>query len=187
MERKLNFEAEIEAIPGTTGSANSKSPIEAYIQGFEGIKRARLEEIYTLIKAEAPGATEKISYGMPTFYLYENLVHFAAQAKHLGFYPTPSGITAFEAELGSYQYSKGAIQFPYDKPLPDEIIRKIVRFRVSEARKMHGETILQNASLAALSTFQNEMAGEAGIAGFSSEEDVAAYTKKLCTQDGENN
>jgi len=139
--------------------APSESPIEAYIQGFEGIKRVKLEEIHALIREEASGATEKMSYGMPTFYLYENLVHFATQAKHMGFYPTPSGITAFEAELGSYRYSKGAIQFPYDEPLPKALIRKVVRFRLSEA----------------------------GIAGFSSEEDVVAYIKKLRTQDGENN
>lgn len=112
-----------------------KSPIETYIHGFEGEKRARLEEIYALIKAEAPDATEKISYGMPTFYLYENLVHFAAQARHLGFYPTPSGITAFEAELGSYKYSKGAIQFPYDEDLPRALIGKIVRLRVREVNE----------------------------------------------------
>jgi len=127
MEKEQKFEAMIKA--------NDLSPIEAYIQGFEGIKRARLEEIYALIKAEAPDATEKISYGMPTFYLYENLVHFAAQAKHLGFYPSPRGITAYEAELGGYKYSKGAVQFPYDTPLPEDLLRKIVRFRLHEVRK----------------------------------------------------
>ncbi len=114
-----------------------KSPIAAYIQGFEGVKRARLEEIYTLIKEEAFGATEKISYGMPTFYLKENLVHFAAQAKHLGFYPSPSGVSAFESELQTFAYSKGAIQFPYDQPLPEALIRKIARFRVEEVEKLH--------------------------------------------------
>ena len=112
---------------------SKKSPIAAYIEGFEGLRRTRLEEIYALIRAEAPGATEKISYEMPTFYLNGNLVHFAAQAKHLGFYPSPSGISAFEAELGPYAHSKGAIQFPYGQALPEALIRAIVRFRVQEA------------------------------------------------------
>lgn len=111
---------------------STRSPIAIYIEGFEGLKRTRLEEIYALIRAEAPGATEKISYEMPTFYLKGNLVHFAVQAKHLGFYPSPSGVSAFEAELGDYPHSKGAIQFPYDKSLPEALIRAIVRFRVKE-------------------------------------------------------
>lgn len=115
----------------------TKSPIARYIEGFDGQKRMRLEEIYALIKSEIPEATEKISYGMPTFYLKENLVHFAAQAKHLGFYPSPSGVSAFEAELGSYAYSKGAIQFPYTQPLPEALIRKILRFRKQEAMESH--------------------------------------------------
>ena len=137
MDKKLYFETKIKALgpKPLSPEAPGESPIEAYIQGFDGIKRTRLEEMYALIKAEAPGAMEKISYGMPTFYLYENLVHFAAQAKHLGFYPSPSGIAAFEAELGSYTYSKGAVQFPYEKPLPKDLVRKIVRFRVEEVKK----------------------------------------------------
>lgn len=113
-----------------------RSPIASYIKGFDGIKRTRLEEIYTLIKAEAPEALEKIAYGMPTFFLNENLVHFAAQARHLGFYPSSSGITAFEAELGPYSYSKGAVQFPYEESLPEALIRRMVRFRVEEASKI---------------------------------------------------
>ena len=113
-------------------SEPSQSLIAAYIKGFDGIKRTRLEEIYTLIKAEAPGAQEKISYDMPTFFLNENLVHFAAQAKHLGFYPTSSGIAAFEAELGPYCHSKGAVQFPYEEALPEALIRRMVRFRIQE-------------------------------------------------------
>lgn len=122
----------IEALgPKTPG----KSPIATYIEDFQGIKRTRLEKIYALIKSEAPRATEKLSYGMPTFYLHENLVHFAAQTKHLGFYPSSSGIAAYEAELGSFAYSKGAVQFPYDKDLPEALIRKMVRFRVQEVEE----------------------------------------------------
>ncbi len=69
---------------------------------------------------------------MPTFYLHGNLVHFAAYEHHIGFYPTPSGIAAFQDQLKKYKSSKGAVQFPIDKPLPLALIRKIVRYRVKE-------------------------------------------------------
>ena len=98
------------------------------IQGFGPL----LERLRTIIAQEAPEAIEKISYGMPTFYLHGNLVHFAAAKHHIGFYPTPSGVEAFKSELEGLKWSKGAIQFPYDAPLPEALIRKIVRFRVFE-------------------------------------------------------
>jgi len=69
---------------------------------------------------------------MPTFYFKGNLVHFAAFDRHIGFYPTPSGITTFQQELESYKTSKGAVQFPIDQPLPLKLIKKIVEFRVKE-------------------------------------------------------
>ena len=85
-----------------------------------------------LIRFAAPGAQEKISYQMPTFYLNGNLVHFAAYAKHIGFYPTPSGIEKFKRELSEYKHAKGSVQFPQGEPLPVDLIEKIVRFRVEE-------------------------------------------------------
>jgi uncharacterized protein YdhG (YjbR/CyaY superfamily) len=91
-----------------------------------------LQAIYKTIKQTAPEATEKISYGMPTFYLNGNLVHFAVYKNHIGFYPAPSGISNFLDELKPYKSSKGAIQFPIDKPLPLDLIRKITAFRVQE-------------------------------------------------------
>ena len=69
---------------------------------------------------------------MPTFYLHGNLVHFAAYNSHIGFYPAPSGLEAFRAQIGVYKNSKGAVQFPINKPIPYELIRDIVRFRVAE-------------------------------------------------------
>lgn len=72
---------------------------------------------------------------MPTFALHGNLVHFAAYPKHIGFYPTPSGINAFKDELSGYKGAKGSVQFPIDKPMPYELISKIVTFRVSENLK----------------------------------------------------
>ena len=91
-----------------------------------------LQELRQIIQESAPEATEKISYQMPTFYLNGNLVHFAVNKNHIGFYPAPSGIEAFEEALTPYKYSKGAIQFPFDKPIPYDLIRRIVKHRVEE-------------------------------------------------------
>lgn len=92
----------------------------------------KLNAIYQAIKETAPDATEKMSYGMPTFFFNGNLVHFAAYKNHIGFYPAPSGILNFIEELKPYKSSKGAIQFPLDKPLPIDLIRKITAFRLQE-------------------------------------------------------
>ncbi|CZR06847.1 iron chaperone [Trichococcus collinsii] len=109
--------------------------IDAYISRYDGDIQAILQEFRRVIKEEAPDATEKISYQMPTFYLNGNLVHFAVQKNHIGFYPAPSGVAAFKEELTEYKTSKGAIQFPLTKPIPYELVRRIVRFRVEEAKQ----------------------------------------------------
>lgn len=106
--------------------------IDEYIAQCDPAVRPQLERLRQIIREEAPTATEMIGYGMPTFYLKQNLVHFALAKKHIGFYPTPSAITAFEHELTPKAYSKGTIRFPLDQALPEELIRKIVRFRVAE-------------------------------------------------------
>ncbi len=106
--------------------------IDDYIAAFPKDIQKILEELRAAIKAAAPDAREKISYQMPTFDLKGNLVHFAAHTNHIGFYPQPSGIQAFMKELSIYQCSKGAVQFPLDKPLPLKLISRIVRFRVAE-------------------------------------------------------
>jgi uncharacterized protein YdhG (YjbR/CyaY superfamily) len=108
------------------------SSIDEYIAAFPEEIQKILEELRATIKSAASGAEEKISYQMPTFTLKGNLVHFAAHKKHIGFYPTPSGIRAFEQELSIYEASKGAIRFPIDRPLPLDLISKIVEFRVNE-------------------------------------------------------
>lgn len=94
----------------------------------------RLNALRQLIKKLVPDAVEKIAYRMPTFYLNGNLVHFAAHAEHIGFYPTPSSVVRFERELSKYKTSKGAIQFPLDEPMPIELVKKIVLFRAKENR-----------------------------------------------------
>jgi uncharacterized protein YdhG (YjbR/CyaY superfamily) len=106
--------------------------IDAYIAGFPPNIQERLRAVRAVVRAAAPDAVERIAYGMPTFALHGNLVHFGAFKNHLGFYPTPSGVEAFTAELAPYAQSKGAIQFPHNQPLPLELIDKIVRARVAE-------------------------------------------------------
>lgn len=108
------------------------SQIEEYIEKTDLGHQVKLRQIYKIIKDLVPLAEETISWGMPTFKLNGNLVHFADNKKHLGFYPSPSGIEMFETELINFKYSKGAIQFPYDKDLPIELIKKIVLFRIKE-------------------------------------------------------
>ena len=115
-------------------SAIKIETIDAYISRYDEDVQAILQEFRRVIKEEAPDATEKISYQMPTFYLNGNLVHFALQKNHIGFYPSPSGVAAFKEELTEYKTSKGAIQFPLTKPIPYELVRRIVRFRVEEAK-----------------------------------------------------
>ena len=109
--------------------------IDEYLATFPAEIQKKLEEVRATIKAAAPEALEKISYQMPTFYLHGNLVHFAAYKKHIGFYPAPSGVVAFENELSQYETSKGAIQFPLDEPIPLDLIRKITIYRVAENLK----------------------------------------------------
>jgi uncharacterized protein YdhG (YjbR/CyaY superfamily) len=107
--------------------------VDEYIAGFPREVQEILQQIRTTIKQVAPDAEEAIKYGIPTFVLNGNLVHFAAFKHHVGFYPTPSGIEAFKDELSRYQSAKGSVQFPIDEPMPLRLIEEIVRFRVKEA------------------------------------------------------
>ncbi|MGX7150399.1 iron chaperone [Enterococcus ureasiticus] len=109
--------------------------IEKYISNTPEDRHAKLQQLYTIIKQLIPEATEKMSYGMPTFYLNGNLVHFANAKNHIGFYPAPSAIEAFKLELAEFKTSKGAIQFPLDQELPVDLIKKIVLFRLEENAK----------------------------------------------------
>lgn len=112
--------------------ATKVTTIDQYIALFPQDVQERLNSLRQLILSLAPQATEKIGYGMPTFVLHENLVHFAAYEKHIGFYPCPSGITQFAAELSRYKGAKGSVQFPLTEPLPLELIGRMVQFRVDE-------------------------------------------------------
>jgi uncharacterized protein YdhG (YjbR/CyaY superfamily) len=109
--------------------------IDEYIASFPEDVQVKLQQMRAAIQVAAPQAQEKISYQMPTFFLHGNLVHFAAFKKHIGFYPTPSGIASFAKELAGYQNAKGSVQFPLDQPLPLALIGEMVKFRVAENLK----------------------------------------------------
>ncbi len=106
--------------------------IDEYIAAFPEDIQVMLAELRATIQAAAPAAEEKISYQMPTFALNGNLVHFAAFKNHIGLYPAPTGLEAFQEELSVYKTGKGSVQFPIDQPLPLDLIRKIVQYRVAE-------------------------------------------------------
>jgi Uncharacterized conserved protein len=106
--------------------------IDEYIAQFSEEVQHILNTLRQVIREAAPEADEKISYQMPTFVLYGNLVHFAAYKNHIGFYPTPSGINEFKEELSKYKGAKGSVQFPIEESLPYELISRIVKFRVDE-------------------------------------------------------
>jgi len=113
---------------------NRKTPkdIDEYLERHSKEDQRLLRQMRATIYKAAPQAIEKISYGIPTFYLNGNLVHFAAFSNHIGFYPTSSGIATFKKQFGPYKWSKGAVQFPKDKPLPLALVTRIVKFRLKE-------------------------------------------------------
>jgi uncharacterized protein YdhG (YjbR/CyaY superfamily) len=106
--------------------------IDEYIKSFPDETRIILEKVRATIRKAAPEARETINYGIPTFTLNGNLVHFAAFKNHIGFYPTPTGINTFKKELSVYEGAKGSVKFPIDKPIPLDLISEIVKFRVKE-------------------------------------------------------
>lgn len=117
-------------------AAKSEPPqnIDEYVSQFPAEVQDILRRIRKLIADAAPEATEAMKYAIPTFVLNGNLVHFAAFSQHVGLYPTPSGIEHFQQELAGYQSAKGSVQFPLSQPIPYDLIKKIVEFRVEENR-----------------------------------------------------
>ena len=114
---------------------NDFKTIDEYIESFPKDIQKILQDIRSTIKKSAPTAKEAISYQMPTFKLNGNLVHFAAFKNHIGFFPAPSGIDAFEKELKIYRTGKGTLQFSLSKPIPLDVITKVVKFRMKENEK----------------------------------------------------
>ncbi|PKM90537.1 MAG: hypothetical protein CVU85_00535 [Firmicutes bacterium HGW-Firmicutes-10] len=115
--------------------------VDEYILMFKPEVQAILKEIRTFIQRIAPQTQETISYQMPTYKYYGNLVHFAAHAHHIGFYPGPEGIEAFKDRFVGLKYSKGAVQFDLDKPIPYELIEEIVNHRLNENLRSHLEKL----------------------------------------------
>lgn len=111
----------------------TKNSIDLYIESFSKEVQEKLYTLKNAILEIDPNLEQTISYSMPTFKLNKkNLVHFSAYKNHIGFYPTPSAILKFSKELSNFVTSKGAIQFPLDKPIPLGLVKKIVKFRVQE-------------------------------------------------------
>lgn len=109
---------------------NKIGTIEEYINSFDEEIRPRLNELRQLILDIAPELKEKISWGMPTFYMKKNIIHFAAHKKHIGLYPGPDAIVAFTDRLADYQTSKGAIRIPNDKEFDKELIKDMILFNL---------------------------------------------------------
>jgi uncharacterized protein YdhG (YjbR/CyaY superfamily) len=124
--------AELHLNIAMTAAPKIPKTIDEYIAGFPPDVQAILQKMRETIRKAAPKAVEKISYQMPTFERHGNLVHFAAYKTHVGFYPTPSGIEKFKAEIADYGWAKGSVQFPLDKPVPYALVAKITKFRAKE-------------------------------------------------------
>jgi uncharacterized protein YdhG (YjbR/CyaY superfamily) len=108
--------------------------IDEYIADFPEDIQKKLQQVRKAIRKAAPEAEEAISYAMPTFKLNGNLVHFAGYKNHIGFYPAPQGIEAFQEELSKYKGAKGSVQFPLDQPMPLDLIKRIVEYRVEKQK-----------------------------------------------------
>jgi uncharacterized protein YdhG (YjbR/CyaY superfamily) len=106
--------------------------MDEYITGYPEDVQQILQKVRETIRSVAPEAEEAIKYGLPTFVLKGNLVHFGAFKNHIGFYPAPRGLEQFKEELAGYKGSKGAVQFPLDEPIPYDLIRRITAFRVQD-------------------------------------------------------
>ncbi|CAG5018932.1 hypothetical protein DYBT9275_06103 [Dyadobacter sp. CECT 9275] len=110
--------------------------IDSYIAGFPADIQQILEVVRTTVRSAAPDSVEVISYDMPGFKLHGGYIaHFAAFKKHIGFYPAPTGVPEFEKDLAFYKIGKGSVQFPFDKPMPLELITKITKFNVQRNLK----------------------------------------------------
>ncbi len=115
--------------------SNASASVDEYIAQFPAEIQKTMQEIRAAIRAAAPGAKEIISYQIPCYYLNGDLVYFGGFKDHISFFPTSSGVAAFKDELAPYVTSKGTIQFPLDRPIPLDLITRIVEFRLAENMK----------------------------------------------------
>jgi uncharacterized protein YdhG (YjbR/CyaY superfamily) len=120
----------------TKQTSPGRSPeVEAYLATASDAARDRLREVVALIRAELPDATERIAYAIPTWHQVENLIHVAGYERHVGLYPGAAALLAFARDLEGYVTSKGAVQFPHDRPLPLDLVRRVVRWRLDQVRE----------------------------------------------------
>ncbi len=136
----LFFECDVDLCGLTKQNMKTFASIDDYIADFPKEVQKRLETMRTTIRKAAPNAEEAIKYGIPTFVLNGNLVHFGGFKHHIGFYPAPKGIEAFKKELAEYEGGKGTVKFPHSKPLPLALIIKIVKLRVKQNLEKVKET-----------------------------------------------
>lgn len=138
-KRAAKIVARAAARPAAKSTMSKSATVDSYIAGFSPEIQSRLRQMQATIARLAPEATETIGYGIPTFKLEGNLVHYAGYANHVGFYPGGVGIAAFQNELAGYKSSKGSVQFPHDRPLPLALVKKIVKFRVAQNKAKAAE------------------------------------------------
>ena len=122
--------------PDTVHRREGPAAVDAYLAAQPEPARGRLTELRELARVEAPHAEERIASGLPTWRLRENLLHVGGFAQHVGVYPGAAAIVVFADELADYRTSKGAIQIPHDAPLPLELVRRILRWRLAEVAKL---------------------------------------------------
>jgi len=112
---------------------DKKTEVDEYIENFEGEVRKRLETMRRIITENAPNAEEEFSYGLVGYKLNgKPMVYFGGFPKHVGFYATPVGHEAFAEEFAQYKQGKGSVQLPLDGPLPVELIKRVVLYRVAQ-------------------------------------------------------
>lgn len=122
-----------------SNTPGNPATVDDYIAGVEPERQEILRKIRQAIQKAAPSAEERTSWGMPTYWQGENLVHFSNAKHHVGFHPSPEAIVAFKDKLAGYQTSKGTVQFPYAQPMPYHLIEEITRWRVKQAQSKHAK------------------------------------------------
>lgn len=127
------------ARPTATLPTATYTTVDEYLEPFSPDIRAVLERVRETIRQAAPQASERISWQMPAYYLKENLVFFAMQKNHIGFYPTPGALDRFQDALAGYKRTKGGVQFPIANPIPYDLIGAMTRFRVEEVMGGEGD------------------------------------------------
>jgi len=120
------------------GVAKQRTGVTEYMHAFPRPVQVRLRRMRAIVKSCAPDAEERMSYGMPAYFLHGRLLYFAGFKHHIGFYPMASGIAAFEKHLKHLKHARGSVQFPHDRPFPVGLIGRIVRFRAKENRVKNG-------------------------------------------------